>query len=348
MHDVLRQSLMSLIEALPATDADDAARHRALRARLGQAEGDDAFVEVVQELTGFARALNTQALTQSDQWKDFIETLTGGIQTVEKSLSLTEQQVMAAYEAGRKAEIGFERQVQEVESWVRSGSSLGSVKQAVRQRLAMLRAQLDDKRAKSATRFSGMQGQLNQLAARVHELERETERLQQLLERERSRVLTDELTEVGSQAAWEQRLDHELARWRRYTTLFALVFLEVDQLDALAGQYGQPAADKALKQIAAILRTELRDADFIARPGQAAFAVLLTQTAAEVIDAVGTRLCARVAGAEFHYHEKPIRITLSAGTSSVREGDGAGEISARVLSALAQARQRGGNCCVCS
>ena len=76
--------------------------------------------------------------------------------------------------------------------------------------------------------------------------------------------------------------------------------------------------------------------------------MLLTQTATEVLDAIGTRLCACVAGAEFHYHEKPVQITLSAGASSVREGDGASKLNERALSALAKVREQGGNSCVCS
>ena len=51
-------------------------------------------------------------------------------------------------------------------------------------------------------------------------MEKETEQLQQKLVENREKLLYDSLTGVHSRLAYDERIEQELARWRRYGSSF--------------------------------------------------------------------------------------------------------------------------------
>ena len=109
--------------------------------------------------------------------------------------------------------------------------------------------------------------------------------------------LHDELTGLYNRREVERLLQDELARTARYGRPTSLLFVDIDQFEALAGDHGQAAGDEILRRIGVVLRDSVRALDRPARWDRERFAIVLPETAPDGAKAVADRLRARI-GAE--------------------------------------------------
>jgi diguanylate cyclase (GGDEF)-like protein len=92
---------------------------------------------------------------------------------------------------------------------------------------------------------------------------------------------TDALTGLNNRRSFEIVFDLEIARQRRYGGFFSLALLDLDGFKQLNDSLGHHAGDKALVELAGILRQSTRQSDTIARLGGDEFVIFMPNTAAE-------------------------------------------------------------------
>lgn len=111
-------------------------------------------------------------------------------------------------------------------------------------------------------------------------------------ERERlySRAVTDELTGLYNHRYFQERLEEELARSRRQNIQTSLLILDIDHFKIYNDQNGHPAGDLLLKDLAGILKLNLRDMDTVARYGGEEFAVILPNAGSQQAYEVAERI----------------------------------------------------------
>lgn len=98
----------------------------------------------------------------------------------------------------------------------------------------------------------------------------------------KQQAVTDGLTGLHNHRYFYDRLGDEIARARRYGAPLSLLMLDVDGFKAFNDTYGHQAGDEALRSVARLLQTQLRQGiDVLARYGGEEFAVILPNTAAE-------------------------------------------------------------------
>ncbi|MDO8989497.1 MAG: diguanylate cyclase [Sideroxyarcus sp.] len=97
----------------------------------------------------------------------------------------------------------------------------------------------------------------------------------------------DPLTGLPNRDLFFDRMDHELARARRYESGFALMKIDLDEFAEVNKSNGKTAGDRVLRDVARMLIANVRDIDTVARLGGDEFAILLdgvtTKKEAEVI-----------------------------------------------------------------
>src|SRR6266571_939130 len=120
----------------------------------------------------------------------------------------------------------------------------------------------------------GFANTMAQAAARVLENE---ERRAAIYRRQISAGVTDVLTGCASLDALDRRVRDEFERARRYSLRFALVVIDVDRLREVNERLGQPAGDRVLAEIGAMMQREIRAPDFVARYGGDEFALILPE-----------------------------------------------------------------------
>jgi diguanylate cyclase (GGDEF)-like protein/PAS domain S-box-containing protein len=92
-------------------------------------------------------------------------------------------------------------------------------------------------------------------------------------------VRTDSLTDLLNRRAFDAAIDAEIRRSSRAGTALSLLLVDVDRFKAYNDQYGHPAGDECLRQVAQHLRASLkRPADIAARYGGEEFTAILPDT----------------------------------------------------------------------
>jgi diguanylate cyclase (GGDEF)-like protein len=128
---------------------------------------------------------------------------------------------------------------------------------------------------------------------------------------------TDRLTGLNNRGYWEECLQHEYARHRRYQSMAALVMFDIDHFKAVNDTYGHPAGDKVIQAVAEVVREQVRDTDYSGRYGGEEFVVLLPD-----IDSAGAMLFAerlrqRIEALLVTYENHSIPFTISLGVADL-------------------------------
>jgi diguanylate cyclase len=138
-------------------------------------------------------------------------------------------------------------------------------------------------------------------------------RLEQALEKERSRARVDALTNAPNRYALAEALAAEQARIRRGGRPAALCFLDLDRFKTVNDTYGYAAGDALLVDVYERLRSELRASDLVFRWGGEEFVVLAPQVESDELADFAERLRLRLATRPFAIDGRPRRITSSVG-----------------------------------
>ncbi|HEX3203945.1 MAG TPA: diguanylate cyclase [Nitrospiraceae bacterium] len=91
-------------------------------------------------------------------------------------------------------------------------------------------------------------------------------------------AIRDPLTGLYNRRFFDEALTREWQQFQRSGEAFTVIIMDVDAFKAINDDYGHEAGDRALQQVAATLRTNLRESDLVARVGGDEFAALLPRT----------------------------------------------------------------------
>ncbi|OIN14439.1 sensor domain-containing diguanylate cyclase [Oceanisphaera psychrotolerans] len=132
--------------------------------------------------------------------------------------------------------------------------------------------------------------------------------------------ITDNLTGLLNRGAWENQLDAEFARYRRYGHDCSLVMLDIDNFKSINDHHGHPTGDEVIRHVAASIRSSLRLTDHPGRYGGEEFGIILPETDAEGARIIAERLRQTVEAAVVAPHGSDIRYTISLGIAPLRGG----------------------------
>jgi diguanylate cyclase (GGDEF)-like protein len=152
----------------------------------------------------------------------------------------------------------------------------------------------------------------------------------------------DPLTELDNHRRFQERLTQETARCSQSGESLSLLLFDIDHFQAYNRQYGHAAGDKALQQLAHVLRECLPEVAISSRFGGEEFAVLLPQHGPESAEQVAEqiRLAANIAWRETGMGE----LTVSAGCATFGTHTSRAEgLVLAVELAVSQAKQLGRN-----
>jgi len=118
-------------------------------------------------------------------------------------------------------------------------------------------------------------------------------------ERTKEDSLTDALTQLPNTRYLYMHLSQELARSRRERASVALLVIDLDDFKRINDTYGHHIGDRALKEVAAVLRAAIRPYDVCVRVGGDEFIVVLSNCGLEEADAKREEIQTAVEGVHF-------------------------------------------------
>ncbi|HEY3475184.1 MAG TPA: sensor domain-containing diguanylate cyclase, partial [Anaerolineales bacterium] len=91
-------------------------------------------------------------------------------------------------------------------------------------------------------------------------------------------AMTDVISGLANRRAFDEIIEAELTRASRYRHPLSLIILDLDSFKEYNDKWGHPAGDVRLKQLADLLRANVRNPDLAARYGGEEFAIVLPST----------------------------------------------------------------------
>lgn len=259
------------------------------------------------------------------------------------SISAAQEGYSETLESARVLDDQLREQVSDLQNSVQDATDLDDLKRAVEKRLDGLLSTMNDYQRQRAAREEEVGGRLKVLVDRVATMEQEASAFRDHLEEQRQKALSDPLTGLPNRAAWSERLELEVARWKRYGGELLLAVLDIDHFKRINDNYGHLAGDKVLKIIAGEIAKRLRKTDFIARFGGEEFVLLLPATPLEGGQQLLDTLRSAIEQCPFHFKGEPVTITLSGGLVSFVEGEKDEQAFERADQALYRAKREGRN-----
>ncbi len=175
------------------------------------------------------------------------------------------------------------------------------------------------------------------------------------LAEERARALerlarVDPLTSAYNRRFFEENLEGELARSRRYQRPLSIVLADVDRFKSLNETFGHWVGDEVLRATSTSLIESLRAGiDWVARVGADDFAAVLPETDGPGCKVAVSRVYQTLSAAGLKADGKSVAISLSGGAVSFAGGldvPQAREAIDRASRALYRAKSEGGNRCM--
>ena len=134
--------------------------------------------------------------------------------------------------------------------------------------------------------------------------------LKRELKRAYHRAKTDSLTGLLNAKAFFEVAEIERARSDRFKHPLTLCFLDLDNFKEVNDRLGHLKGSELLKEVALVIRTVVREEDWVARMGGDEFAVLFPETGPEVVEILARKLHRAVAE---DLQADGIRLTASVG-----------------------------------
>ena len=159
-------------------------------------------------------------------------------------------------------------------------------------------------------------------------------------------ALADCLTQMNNRRALEWDLPRQIKKAQNQNNPLSLIILDVDLFKKVNDTYGHLVGDRLLQLLSARLRNNLRLKDTAFRYGGEEFVIILSNTTGEKALLVARRLNRIVNQQPFTINNQvTINVTISLGTTSLRDEDDANGISMldRADKCLLQAKATGRN-----
>lgn len=160
-----------------------------------------------------------------------------------------------------------------------------------------------------------LRASIAELRTRLEEMEKASER--------------DALTGLPNRMSFMRALDRVVSQANRHGTPAALLYLDIDGLEAVNARHGQVAGDAALIHVAKLLEDLVRTTDFAARVGGDEFAMLLDHLDQDSAIETAERIGRCIADNPLDLGAGTLPIRASIGVATILRGDSVEDVIRR-------------------
>ena len=342
--DTVREVLIRLLEclSLPEELVD---RVQDIRTGIQAIREGESWDGILEQIADLVQVIRTRTLQEKQGIEEFLVQLGERFQEVNRQLQGSEKYYDDAHQAGEQLDSDVKAGISGIDNSVRDATDLAQLRSDVQTHVDAVLVHLAKHRDEEKKRYEDAKVQVSSMSVRLQDLENETAELRSRIKQERNQAKVDPLTGIPNRLAYEERLEYEVARWKRFATPLVLVMWDIDLFKKVNDSFGHSAGDKVLRTIARTLESSIRETDFVARYGGEEFVQLMTGSSLEECLQVADKIREAIKKTGFHFRDQAITITASCGLAELRDGDSVEQWFERADKALYKAKQEGRNRC---
>lgn len=157
-------------------------------------------------------------------------------------------------------------------------------------------------------------------------------------------AITDGLTGLYNRRYFQQTLDREFARSKRYKSPLSIALFDIDHFKSINDTYGHQFGDKVIAEISKIIRNSLRKTDYVARYGGEEIVLILPETPIDQTMIPIERIRIKIQNNQFIQGEHTVNVTVSCGLAGLEPDVGTHEdLLLRADKALYTSKNNGRN-----
>ncbi len=152
----------------------------------------------------------------------------------------------------------------------------------------------------------------------------------------------DPLTGLVNRREFERRLQEAMDQAHAEDASHILCYMDLDRFKAVNDSCGHLAGDNMLREVATLIRDQVRDSDFVGRLGGDEFGTLLIGCPIEKATQIANDICTAVSDYRFVWQDKIFNIGISIGLVEITQASGTlQDLVSAADSACYVAKQRG-------
>ena len=132
----------------------------------------------------------------------------------------------------------------------------------------------------------------------------------------------DALTGLVNRREFERRLDEAMDSAHSEKAVHMLFYMDLDRFKAVNDSCGHLAGDNMLREVATLIKDQVRDSDFVGRLGGDEFGALLMGCPIEKATQIATDICNAIADYRFVWKDKIFNIGISIGLVEISHVSG--------------------------
>ncbi len=321
-------------------------KHETIKRRVADSDELSQFFKTLEEIVQLLLSIKSRAKEEQEEINGFLSGLQEQLEKLDSSTKNVRSIVNEASEAQNRANLGFSDDVDGLMVTTGSATSLEALQQALKSKLDSMSEQIEARLAQDKERDLKVEARFGEMTTHIQLLETEATEMRSALKLKNDQALNDALTGIPNRLAYDERIINEFARWKRFNTSLMLLVWDIDHFKNINDRFGHQAGDIALRKIATVFSSEMRETDFVARYGGEEFAMLLPGASPEEALKKANVIRDKVKNCGFNSKGKPIAITASCGLTGFSGEDTPEKAFARADKALYQAKDNGRDQCV--
>ena len=317
-----------------------------LRSRKNDHLGIHELADLLERVTRFATEQRAQVQKEKLELQNIVQQLASRLDEISQHISGELADRNAGQEDCEQLNLRVTDEVKLLRLSAESTSDIATLKQQLSARLDAISNHLTDFRVREEARVRTYRDRVTRMRTRIAVLERESRSLGESLREEQRMAMIDALTGIPNRAAYDDRIEQEYKRWKRFERPVSILAWDIDRFKTINDAYGHKAGDKVLRVIGQHLARHVRDTDFVGRYGGEEFVMLLVGTDPAEARTVAEKIRLEISQLGFHFHDRKVSITACCGITGFQGDDTPDAAFDRADKALYQAKEAGRNCCI--
>lgn len=317
-----------------------------LRAKKRETLNVRELAELLERVTRYATEQRAQVQREKLELEKLVQQTASRLEEITSHLTSELEERNSVQEDTELLNQSVTDEVEQIRVTAAGAPDLPTLRNQLAARLDAISTHFSEFRDREDVRIKKYRERAQNMRTRISVLERESRSLHESLREEQRMAMIDALTGIPNRAAYDDRIEQEFKRWKRFTRPVSLLAWDVDRFKSINDAYGHKAGDKVLRVIGQHLAKHVRDTDFVARYGGEEFVMLLVGTGTEEARVVADKIRIELAQLGFHFHDSPVAVTASCGITEFAPADTPDTVFDRADRALYKAKQSGRNCCV--
>ncbi len=337
-----RDQLLLLMNLIPFPSALTE-RASQTRRTIEQAITAAELYSCIPEIADLTGTMRVQLQSEIDELGEFLKLTLTRLRDLESQIRQSDR----FHEQSLSNTLDLEKSIGEQSSEIRANidesSEIDAIKSAVASHLDSIDKRLGEFVQAEDQRHNRARERINEMVTALNELEFEAKELRDNLEKQHEQVLIDPLTGILNRTGYDENINKEYVRWRRYEGNLSLAVLDLDLFKDINDSYGHSVGDKVLSNVARQLETQIRECDILCRYGGEEFVLLLPETSVADAFVMLEKLRVYIAECKFHFRDQPVPVTMSCGIAGFRTDDTISDVFERADRAMYLAKRDGRN-----